>query len=41
MKPAQRLGKAAAAALLAQLWKPEALANVDYDTGAGTKRASA
>lgn len=35
------LGKAAAAALLAQLWKTETLASVDYDTGAGTKRASA
>jgi len=35
------LGKAAAAALLKQLWSTEKLANVDYDTGAGTKRASA
>ncbi|MEK6594336.1 MAG: MmgE/PrpD family protein [Pseudomonadota bacterium] len=34
------LGKAAAAALLKQLWGTEMLANVDYDTGAGTKRAA-
>jgi 2-methylcitrate dehydratase PrpD len=35
------LGKAAAASLLKQLWGTEKLANVDYDTGAGAKRASA
>ena len=33
------LGKAAAAALLKQLWNTDKLANVDYDTGAGAKRA--
>ncbi len=35
------IGKAAAAALLKQLWDTEKLANVDYDTGTTTKRASA
>ena len=34
------LGKVAAAALLKQLWGTEKLANVDYDTGAGAKRAA-
>jgi len=34
------LGKAAAASLLKQLWNTEKLANVDYDTGAGSKRAA-
>ena len=33
------LGKAAAASLLKQLWDTEKLANVDYDTGAGARRA--
>ena len=33
------LGKTAAAALLKQLWDTDKLANVDYDTGAGTKRS--
>jgi 2-methylcitrate dehydratase PrpD len=34
------LGKAAAASLLKQLWDTEKLASVDYDTGAGAKRAA-
>ena len=34
------LGKAAAASLLKQLWGTEKLAHVDYDTGAGVKRAA-
>jgi len=34
------LGKAAAATLLKQLWDTEKLANVDYDTGGGAKRAA-
>ena len=32
------IGKAAAAALLKQLWDTERLAHVDYDTGAGAQR---
>ena len=34
------IGKAGAASLLKQLWDTEKLANVDYDTGAGVKRAA-
>ncbi len=34
------LGKAAAAALLAQLWKTDKLPNVEYDTGSNMKRAT-
>ena len=34
------IGKAAAASLLKQLWDTEKLANVDYDTGSGSKRAA-
>ncbi len=34
------LGKAAAAALLAQLWKTDKLPNVEYDTGSKMKRAA-
>ena len=33
------IGKAAATALLKQLWNTEKLADVEYDTGAGTQRA--
>jgi len=35
------LGKAAAAALLKQLWDTDKLPSADYDTGAGVKRATA
>ena len=34
------IGKTASASLLKQLWDTEKLANVDYDTGAVTKRAA-